>query len=292
MPDLTAASVGKALAPLLGGVGKEVSGLVADQIRFLRWKNAVKIVKKAARIAKENDVDPKQVPLKFIVPFIEGASLEDDVKDEKLSDMWANLLASAVTKYESRYTLYVDLLKKLSSDDAKCLSKLRSIISKESIYSDDGFDPDLWNVGDREAAISYTSEIFEKKKRHILKDFTSKGLYLAGGGYEHSILSVLRDTGTRADIIPIYYDISFFYDRKDTNGASGPISRKDIEIDGLLNLASFQLLEKFSSGVTITDDVDPRRSARISVAWVCLNSLGFDFIKACHRSGLSRKKSK
>jgi hypothetical protein len=292
MPDLTAASVGKALAPLLGGVGKEVGGLVADQIRYLRWKNAIKIIDKAARIAKNNRIDPKQVPLKFIVPFLEGASLEGEEKDDSVSDMWASLLASAVTKYESRYTIYIDLLKKLSTDDAQCLSNLRSMISKEDIFSDDGFDPDLWNVGDKESAITYTSQNFEKTKEHILKDFSPRGLSISARGYEASILKVLNDAGSRADIIPVYYDIGFYYDGEWLNGSTSPVFRKDIEVGNLLNIVSFQLLEKFSSSVKITDGADCKKSARISVAWVCLTSLGFDFIKACHISKSPRKKSK
>src|SRR5438874_2406769 len=108
-----------ALSPLVGGAAKEVSGYLADNIRYLRWKNAVRILQKAKKFCADKQVKKSDIPIKFIVPFLEAASLEEDTKDATISDMWASLFANAVTSYQSRHAVYVDILKKLSSEDAR-----------------------------------------------------------------------------------------------------------------------------------------------------------------------------
>jgi hypothetical protein len=45
---LGAKVLSKALVPFVGGAGKELGALVADQLRYVRWKNAVRILERAA----------------------------------------------------------------------------------------------------------------------------------------------------------------------------------------------------------------------------------------------------
>jgi hypothetical protein len=50
----------------------EIGDLFDDKVRFLRFKSAAKTLNRAAKIAKENGISPKAIPMKFLVPFIEG----------------------------------------------------------------------------------------------------------------------------------------------------------------------------------------------------------------------------
>jgi hypothetical protein len=62
---LPAKVLGKALVPVVGGAGKELGALIADQLRFIRWKNAVGILHRAAKFARARKVKPHDVPVKF-----------------------------------------------------------------------------------------------------------------------------------------------------------------------------------------------------------------------------------
>lgn len=73
----------------------EIGDLFSDKVRFLRFKSAAKTLNRAAEIAKEQGISPKAIPMKFLVPFIEDCSLEEE--DSPFIDQWAALLASAST---------------------------------------------------------------------------------------------------------------------------------------------------------------------------------------------------
>jgi len=67
----------------------ERRGLKADPIRLQREDVLIEIAKKAYnRLEIENAV-PSPIPTKFLVPFLEKASLEDG--DSYLIDRWADL---------------------------------------------------------------------------------------------------------------------------------------------------------------------------------------------------------
>jgi hypothetical protein len=112
MPNLLIArAIGKAIAPLTGGVSKELSGYLGDKIRFLRWKSAVHILKRATLFCNKEQIAADKIPIKFLVPFLEAASFEDVSSEKSLADMWGSLLASAVTAYQARHVIYIDILK-------------------------------------------------------------------------------------------------------------------------------------------------------------------------------------
>lgn len=95
----------------------EARGLRADQIRLQREDVLIEIAKKARdRLALEN-LSPQSLPNKFLIPFLEAASLED-VRDDKLTDMWANLLASASRDSGSKSPIFISILKELTGEEA------------------------------------------------------------------------------------------------------------------------------------------------------------------------------
>ncbi len=81
------------------------AGLKGDQLQYKRellriQQEAVlyKIAQSAKRKLVEQNIDVVPIPTKFLVPFLERASLEDESSD--LCDRWSDLLVSAATEYD------------------------------------------------------------------------------------------------------------------------------------------------------------------------------------------------
>ena len=106
---------------LYGPASKEVGEMIADSVRLWRWKRAHRILQRAAEFKKTNPHSDSSIPLKFILPFIEEASKEDD---EGLSDWWARLLSSSAAATVGFDLLCVDILKALGRAEADLLLRM------------------------------------------------------------------------------------------------------------------------------------------------------------------------
>lgn len=98
---------------------KETGGIMADTVKFWRFKNQVGILKKANKIIEENNLQKHQVPLKILVPLLESASLEEE---ETLQDMWASLLVNTTTGEENVRPIFISILKEISYIEAIILN--------------------------------------------------------------------------------------------------------------------------------------------------------------------------
>ncbi|MBR3248742.1 DUF2806 domain-containing protein [Candidatus Saccharibacteria bacterium] len=100
----------------IGKVSKtELGQLVSTQIGFWRWNNLVRTAEKFKKKCEEHKLDAESVAPKFLVPFLEGASLEDD---GDLQDMWASLLLSEVESSGSVAPRTLNALKHMSKEEA------------------------------------------------------------------------------------------------------------------------------------------------------------------------------
>jgi hypothetical protein len=118
-----------------GGSIREAAGIFEDKLRYARWKNQIKLMQKAEKFLKEMGLDKpnKTIQLKFAVPLLQAASLEED---EYLQDMWAKLLVTATTT-QSNFEIkrmYIDILENLSSFDAQILEKIYSIPYEKALH--------------------------------------------------------------------------------------------------------------------------------------------------------------
>ena len=109
------------LSAILGSASSEVGELIADNIKFVRWKNALKILEKAQKEMEIRGIQSKEIPLKILFPILEGASLESD--DENLQAKWSNLLTSAAAGILSRPS-HPKILSELIQAEAKILDYL------------------------------------------------------------------------------------------------------------------------------------------------------------------------
>jgi hypothetical protein len=107
----------------------EWAGLKGEQtchkrelLRLQREDVLAEIVSRAKQRIESKQLATKPVPNKFIVPFLDQASLEDP--DSELVDMWASLLASAETEYSSHHVHFVSIIFQLSAKQGDILKRL------------------------------------------------------------------------------------------------------------------------------------------------------------------------
>jgi len=131
--DLIWGFLGKAIGPTVEEFGLGLS----DNLRMRRFRNQLKNLERAKKIAEDHNVNIKQINLKALFPYLEGAVLEED---ETLQEMWANLFVNYVdTAKNLTMTVFPDILRHLSSNEVKIISFMRentSLLKKNRWYGE------------------------------------------------------------------------------------------------------------------------------------------------------------
>lgn len=110
----------KALDDLFGPSFREFGEYLADKVRFHRLNSVRKIAQKAKKLTADSGDYIEPPPLKFLVPFVESASLEDEA-DEVMTDLWAKLLADASSDYDIKQVHFIRILREISGREARLL---------------------------------------------------------------------------------------------------------------------------------------------------------------------------
>ncbi len=113
----------KLLEKLVGPAAEEMGLLLQDKVRSYRLRNQLAVLGKTQDMLNQAGIEPKSVPLRVLVPLLEGAALEDD---DNLSTKWAALLANTATPgYRvDLMPAFSNILSQLSSTDVKILDAL------------------------------------------------------------------------------------------------------------------------------------------------------------------------
>jgi len=103
-------------------------GIFEDKLKYMRWERQIRLMQRANDfLLKEGFAQPNQeIPLKFAVPLLEAASLEDD---DYLQDLWAKLIVNSAIE-TSGITInrtFIDILERLSPMEAKILNVVYEI---------------------------------------------------------------------------------------------------------------------------------------------------------------------
>jgi peroxiredoxin family protein len=102
----------------------EAMGTVGDHVRIFRTQSVLRTLRKTKRLAQEAGYKLKRPPLRFLVPFLEETSLQDDTEDPALVTMSANLLIQASQEQSQVNRMMIDLLARLTPKDAENLERI------------------------------------------------------------------------------------------------------------------------------------------------------------------------
>jgi hypothetical protein len=119
--EIPAQSTGRLLDALTDIIRpfSERRGLKADQIRVQREEVLIEIARRARQRLEIENQQISPLPNKFMVPFLEKASLEE--LDSVLIDRWTDLLASCSADPTSAHPRFVQILSEMTGSDAALL---------------------------------------------------------------------------------------------------------------------------------------------------------------------------
>jgi hypothetical protein len=136
-PEITLAKVDIPIAPKDAGrvvdalvdlfsPATEAMGMLGDHVRLYRVRSVLRVLNETKALAEQAGLKLQRPPLKFLVPFLEEASLNDDgdEKDDELASLWANLLLQASQDEGRAKRLMIDVLSRLTARDAQNLEMI------------------------------------------------------------------------------------------------------------------------------------------------------------------------
>ncbi|NGO50980.1 Abi-alpha family protein [Allomesorhizobium camelthorni] len=248
-----ASRITNAIADLLSPFS-EAGGVVGDHIRFFRQSSALRAIARAREIAVERGLELRPVPPKFLLQWVEKASLEDESEDN-LTEQWAELLASASANYKSAHVAYADLLGQIDKKDAELL---RFFALDTSSFASLEYDWLMANRGFPNPVPKKLTELCEKPETtwgEILE-------WVEGWGLQANV-HVLQVGGPSA--MPLSTD--FYKDRELNIGClirNGCLKKEDSKIRA--------------------------NGQEMYISWISITKFGFDFVYACE--GVDFKESR
>lgn len=118
---------------------EEITGMITDKLRFVRWHRLVQMSDDVSNILEEKGVnESRAVPPKLALPIFEEASLEED---PSLQNLWNHLMANAMNpdfNDELRYG-FVDMIKSITAIEASILNNFYKILNRERHLGDLSF---------------------------------------------------------------------------------------------------------------------------------------------------------
>ena len=108
----------------------ELTGMITDKLRFIRWKRMVHMADEVNKILVEKNItETRAVPPKIALPIIEESTLEDN---PDIQYLWNHLLANALDPNfndEIRYG-FVEMIKNITGIEARLLNEFYSILQR------------------------------------------------------------------------------------------------------------------------------------------------------------------
>lgn len=98
-------------------------GAIGDHIRFYREDLLIKHLARARATADKYNIEIRPPKPKFLVDYVEQVSLED-TDSVDLQEMWSSLLLRSSEFESEKAIIYIDILKKLTGEQAVALKEL------------------------------------------------------------------------------------------------------------------------------------------------------------------------
>jgi hypothetical protein len=101
---------------------EETGLLLKDHVTMWKFKNQVRMLNKAKAICEKNNISPKTISLKLLVPLLEYSGLEEN---DILHDKWAILLSNLVDSEQNiENHVFPYILSQLSSNEFLVIEKV------------------------------------------------------------------------------------------------------------------------------------------------------------------------
>jgi hypothetical protein len=240
------------------------AGLKGDELAYKRTllrlqqeETLLEIAKRAkSRISALESPGP--IPNKFMVPFLEKASLEEE--DSTLVDLWAGLLVSAAEDYKPHYIHFSNIISQISARQAGVFSDLIGTgrasdleASMDSLFID----------YDSEFLKTYLTKSFTQKSppattAEDANNFIDEALNLVGTDIKHVELTDSEDD-------------SYFV----SGTTSSSTYTDDLETDYAI-LSAIGLIRYVDTGL-----IKLGERWIVKVFFYCVTPLGREFAKAC-----------
>lgn len=151
----------------------ELSELLADRVRAWRFRNQIAILEEAATYAEKSRLRLNQLPLKTLLPMLDGASSEEE---PLLRTLWARLIvnASALAAPVAISGIACEMLKSLSQNDARVLQALFDAV--HTATSEKGLSWGNYRGSARIAAEPRINGPYQLVARARLMEITNLGL--------------------------------------------------------------------------------------------------------------------
>lgn len=252
----------------------ERQGLKADLIRLQREDVLIEIAKKVYRRLQIENAVPSPVPTKFLIPFLEKASLED--KDGYLIDRWADLLTSSSMHPESAHPRFVQILSELGAAEARLLRDI-------ALYKEDNvreMKPQLdrhtfVGLPDNFHRLFASIRLVNDDPNLRCAELACKMMCLiAGPGSSVADINVMgkreKEATTEREIITAWFQGS-----PGQHPANVKVGHNKFNVD---LLCSLHLLNHYTVEVRRPD------FERIEVSYVTITPLALEFLRRCDRA--------
>jgi len=128
----TAEKAASFLAKVFKAPVDEISGMVTDKLRFIRWKRLIQMSEEVDQILMtKGTIHTRSVPPKLALPIFEDATLEED---PDIQHLWNHLLANAMNAEfndEIRYG-FIEMIKGITAREAGLLQEFYGALDREN----------------------------------------------------------------------------------------------------------------------------------------------------------------
>jgi hypothetical protein len=117
-------AMGGFIAKYVHGTVEQGMGIFHDKIIYARWERQIRLIDRASAFLAERGLQepPNGVAMKFAVPLLQAATLEDD---DGMQDIWARLLVNAsIDPKIAQARAYISMLEDMAPLDARILAEL------------------------------------------------------------------------------------------------------------------------------------------------------------------------
>lgn len=129
-------NMGRFFSRFISGPFEQVTGIVEDRLRYVRWERQQRLIERAEEFRKQEGLPPpdKPIPLKNAVPLFYHATLEED---DNLQDVWARLLINGTNESTgiNIERSFIEMLAQISYLEARILQAIYELPFEKTQHS-------------------------------------------------------------------------------------------------------------------------------------------------------------